>query len=113
VVSATFAHAVDPEGDAAVGDEVQASEPPSVAVPGWKIQIAAAPTRSSAEEILDQALTTAGEILAEATPYTEPVDVGSATLYRARFAGFTDKNAAQSACAYLVKRQFNCLALSN
>ncbi len=114
VASATFtSDAVDPEGDAAVGDEVQASPPPSVAVPGWKIQIAAAPTRSSAEEILDQALTTASEILAEATPYTEPVEVGSATLYRARFAGFNDKNAAQAACAYLVKRQFNCLALSN
>jgi D-alanyl-D-alanine carboxypeptidase len=114
VARVTFAHRpVAPEGDAAVGDESQAEQPPSVAVPGWKIQIAAAPTRSSAEEILDQALTTASEVLARATPYTEPVEVGSATLYRARFAGFDDKNAAQAACTYLVKRQFNCLALSN
>ena len=111
--SIVSARAPDPEGDAAVGDEVKAT---SVAIPevgGWKIQIAATPTRSSAETVLDQALSEAASMLADATPYTEPVAVGGATLYRARFAGFPDKDAARAACASLIKRDFNCLALSN
>jgi D-alanyl-D-alanine carboxypeptidase len=103
----------DPQGDAAVGDEVKASEAPGTSLPGWKIQVAATPTRSSAEEILDRALSKAAAVLVDATPYTEPVTVGDATLYRARFTGFPDRDAARAACAYLVKRDFNCLALTN
>jgi D-alanyl-D-alanine carboxypeptidase len=114
VATNAFVHdGAAPEGDAAVGDEVQAEKPASFAVPGWKIQIAAAPTRSSAEDVLDAALSTGSKALARATPYTEPVVVGDGTLYRARFSGFDDKQDAQAACAYLVKHEFNCLALSN
>jgi len=102
-----------PEGDAAAGDESAASQPPNPPIVGWKIQIAAAPTRALAEDILDLALSKASDVLADATPYTEPVGVGETTLYRARFAGFADAGAASAACAYLVKRDFNCLALSN
>ena len=80
---------------------------------GWNIQIAATPSRSSAEEILDRALSKGSAVLAGASPYTEPVVTGGTTLYRARFAGFPDQAAARAACAYLVKRDFNCLALSN
>ncbi|MEX0852484.1 MAG: D-alanyl-D-alanine carboxypeptidase family protein [Bauldia sp.] len=111
--SPTVPGSADAEGDAAVGDEAQASATPGAALDGWKIQIAAAPTRSSAEDILDRALSKASAVLAGAAPYTEPVTVGDAVLYRARFAGFRDKQAASAACSYLVERNFNCLALSN
>jgi len=80
---------------------------------GWKIQLAASPNRQSAEELLDRALAKGGAILADASPYTEPVEAGNATLYRARFAGFPDKEAARSACAYLTKQKFNCLAIAD
>ena len=50
-------------------------------------------------------------MLAKASPYTEPVTVGDTTLYRARFAGFVDKNQARAACAYLTRHDFKCLAL--
>ena len=84
------------------------------AIPGgWKIQLAAAPTRAAAEEILDHALSIAQTALASAMPYSEPVAVHGATLYRARFSGFANQQAAKNACAYLVKRDFQCLATSN
>jgi D-alanyl-D-alanine carboxypeptidase len=98
------------QGDTS-GTTEPAAAPPSVA--GWKIQIAAAPTRSGAEDILDKALSTGQKILASATPYTEPVVVGKDTLYRARFSGFANQDAARAACSYLVKRNFDCLAISN
>ncbi len=101
------------EGDAAVGDEVEASQAPTTAASGWRIQIAATPTRAAAEELLDHALSTASSILADASPYTETVAVGDSTLYRARFAGFANQQAARAACAYLVKRHFECLALGD
>ena len=53
-------------------------------------------------------------MLGKASPYTEPVVVsGKTTLYRARFAGFADKNEARAACAYLTRRDFDCLAISD
>ena len=35
------------------------------------------------------------------------------TLYRARFAGFSSKEAARSACTYLSGQKISCLAVSN
>ncbi len=99
------------QGDVSVKGEPAAPPPGNVA--GWKIQIAAAPTRAGAEDMLDHALSTAQTVLASATPYTEPVTVRGATLYRARFSGFANQQAAKNACSYLVKRNFECLATSN
>ncbi len=42
------------------------------------------------------------------TPYTETVHSGSATLYRARFSGFSNQAAAQSACKTLASAKFTC-----
>ena len=86
---------------------------PGAVITGWKIQIAATPTQSSAEDILDQALAKGAAVLAKASPYTEPVVSGNTTLYRARFAGFANKNEARAACAYLTRRDFHCLAMSD
>jgi D-alanyl-D-alanine carboxypeptidase len=91
----------------------EATDPAGLVPRGWKIQIAAAPVRASAQKILDNAKAKAPKVLADATAYTEPVTKGSTTLYRARFGGFKDKEAARKACAYLAKKDFSCLALSD
>jgi hypothetical protein len=101
-----------PEGDAAANDESIDADPPA-AHKGWRIQIAASPSQAAAEDMLDQALSKAGKVLAHASPYTEPVASTAGTLYRARFAGFTSKEAARNACTYLAKQKFSCLAINN
>jgi hypothetical protein len=74
---------------------------------GWKIQLAATPTQASALTVLQNARAAAvAEVFANTAPYTEPLEQGSQTLYRARFAGFADKDEAQAACAFLVKQKF-------
>jgi D-alanyl-D-alanine carboxypeptidase len=104
----------DDQGDASSGDTVSSiASGPGAMISGWKIQIAAAPTQSSAEDILDRALSKGAAVLAKAAPYTEPVTVDGSKLYRARFAGFANKNKARAACAYLARRDFKCLAISD
>jgi cell division septation protein DedD len=101
------------EGDTTVveDNEIVAVEAPVAT--GWKIQIAATPTRSAAESLLERARSEAGQVLADASAYTEPVTAGQGTLYRARFGGFADGDEARDACAFLVKHDFACLALTN
>ncbi|CAN5124157.1 hypothetical protein BH10PSE9_BH10PSE9_06760 [soil metagenome] len=94
-------------------DETSSIVAPTKAMTGWKIQLAAAPTQSQAEDILDRALGQASKVLRSASPYTEPVVNGNTKLYRARFAGFHDKAAARAACDYLSKRAFKCLTISD
>jgi D-alanyl-D-alanine carboxypeptidase len=107
--------AADPvdQGDTSADEDSSDAEAPGAVIAGWKIQIAATPTQASAEDILDQALSKASRVLGNASPYTEPVVSGGSTLYRARFAGFAGKAQARAACAYLAKRDFSCLALSD
>ncbi|MBN8995650.1 MAG: D-alanyl-D-alanine carboxypeptidase [Rhizobiales bacterium] len=81
------------------------------AVDGWKIQIAAAPSQSSAQDQLKKARAAAPKILASADDYLEPVSKDGATLYRARFSGFKSKDAARAACSYLARKNVSCLAL--
>jgi D-alanyl-D-alanine carboxypeptidase len=77
----------------------------------WKIQIGAMPNADSATATLERARAAAPTVLASVTPYTEPVPRNGETLYRARFAGFIDQDAAQAACAVLVREDFACLAV--
>jgi D-alanyl-D-alanine carboxypeptidase len=79
---------------------------------GWKIQLAAAPTQQAALVILQRARSEGADLFPDAAAYTEPVEKGSETLYRARFAGFAGKEEAQAACAFLVKRKFACYAIA-
>jgi len=44
---------------------------------------------------------------------TQEVDSDGTTLYRARFAGFSDKDEARNACLKLKRRSFSCLAVPN
>ena len=104
---------VDQGDTSSDGDETSSIVAPSAKVSGWKIQIAATPTQAMAEDLLDRALGQASKVLRTASPYTEPVTRGATTLYRARFAGFHDQAAARAACAFLAKRDFDCLAVSD
>ncbi len=83
----------------------------SISPDSWKIQIGAMPNRDSATATLERARQAAPTVLASLTPYTEAVPRNGETLYRARFAGFIDQNAAQAACAVLVREDFACLAV--
>ena len=113
LVGANSAFALDAmdQGDATPDDEIEATVQRPPPETGWKIQLAATPSQSSAEDILNRALTGGGDVLASATPYTEPVAKAGGTLFRVRFGGFPSKAAARSACAHMKRQKFDCIAL--
>lgn len=80
---------------------------------GWAIQIGSLPSEGQARDMLAKASATAGGTLRAASPYTETFNKGSATFYRARFVGFTSKQAAWDACASLKKKNFGCYAVAH
>lgn len=80
-------------------------------MPGWQVQIAAAESEHAAVSMLKKAQGALGSKLRGYDPYTEPVDSGGATLYRARFVGFETKTAAWNACRDLKQKRFNCYAV--
>jgi len=80
---------------------------------GWTIQIGAVPTEDGANALLEKAQATMGPVLASLQPVTQEIDHRGTTLYRARFAGFSDKDAARDACAKLKRKDFSCLAVAN
>lgn len=79
---------------------------------GWMIQIGSAPSADSARSLLKRATASAGRVLASAEPYTERFEKGSTVYHRARFAGFSSKDAATHACSVLKKKDFGCFAVS-
>jgi D-alanyl-D-alanine carboxypeptidase (penicillin-binding protein 5/6) len=113
IIGADSGFSLPPIGQGDVTYKGEPATTPDAASAGWKIQLTAAPSRSAAEDVLDRALSMAQSILASAKPYTEPVVSGKQTLYRARFSGFATEQAATTACDYLVKRNFACVATSN
>ncbi|PST63786.1 SPOR domain-containing protein, partial [Rhizobium sp. SEMIA4064] len=92
-------------------DEIQNAGKPATG--GWQVQIAATPTAQAAKDLLSEAQSKAGGALANASPYTEAVGKGSNTVYRARFVGFGSRDDANSACAALKRKDFNCMLLPN
>lgn len=88
-----------------------ASNDSSDPAPGWQIQIGATDTEDRAISLLKRAKGSVGGKLRAVDPYTEPVDSGGATLYRARFVGFSSKDQAWNACKSLKKAKFNCYAI--
>jgi D-alanyl-D-alanine carboxypeptidase len=108
---------VTDEGD---GGDDAAIDPPArpakviaeaKSIQGWKIQVAAAPTQSSARDQIKKARAAAPRVLAAADDYLEPVTKDGDTLYRARFSGFKSKETARAACSYLAHKGLSCLAL--
>ncbi|MFC4171099.1 serine hydrolase [Microvirga sp. GCM10011540] len=80
---------------------------PAARSSGYAIQIGALPSSDAAVEMLKTAQSKYGDILEGVEPVTEPYK----TFVRARFAGFTDRKAAQDACEKLREREVPCLAL--
>lgn len=81
-----------------------------IAVTPWVIQLAAENDESKARTLLDEAKSASGRLLARAAPFTEKINRGGATLYRARFSGFVEADTAQEACRTLKSRGFACFA---
>ena len=69
--------------------------------PGWHVQIGAVPTVEGANALLDKAKATLGTKFASLRPVTQEVESRGTTLYRARFAGFSDKEEARATCQKL------------
>ncbi len=79
------------------------------AVQGWVIQLGATDDEARARVLLDNARARSRS-LSEARGFTETVERGGATLFRARFAGFDDQAEANSACRELKRSGFACFA---
>ena len=80
--------------------------------PGWIIQVGAFPAEQAARQRLSNVQTKASKMLTGAEPFTETVDKGGTTFYRARFAGL-DKEQAEAACKYLKKNDVECVTVKN
>jgi D-alanyl-D-alanine carboxypeptidase len=104
-----------PGTDASAAEPDNITKPVSAAAPqahsGWMIQIGAFEGEQAAREHLDAAKLKVPE-LASADPYTEPVQKGDTTLYRARFSGL-DKETAEDDCRKLRRSDVPCMALKD
>lgn len=94
--------------------EAQNSVPEPVAQRSgdYLIQVGAFPEEGEAKKRLTLAVTTAKDELDRADPFTEKVNKGEKTLYRARFAGF-DRKQAEAACKSLRRGEIPCMLLKN
>ena len=77
----------------------------------WQVQIAASPSAKAAMALLEKAQSRAGAPLKGASRYTEETGKGKSKVYRARFTGFSTRDAADAACSALKKHDFDCLLL--
>lgn len=77
---------------------------------GWIIQIGAFGAEKEARAKLSVAKSKAGRVLSSADSYTEKVEKGASDIYRARFAGLTEKDA-KEACRLLQRNDFACMTL--
>jgi D-alanyl-D-alanine carboxypeptidase len=80
---------------------------------GWIVQIGAFDIERDAQRQLSTAHAKAGQVLDKADPYTEAVMKGDKTLYRARFAGFQQKDEAEAVCKQLKLSNIDCITIKN
>jgi len=79
---------------------------------GWIIQVGAFPAEPEAKKRLSSAQAKAAKLLTKAEAFTETVEKGGTTLYRARFAGL-DKDSAEAACKHLKRNDVECVTVKN
>jgi serine-type D-Ala-D-Ala carboxypeptidase (penicillin-binding protein 5/6) len=79
----------------------------------WEVQIAATDSEAAARSLLANARSNIAGSYAGIAPYTEAVQSGSATLYRARFTGFEDQSSAVSACKELKAQSYACVVMTS
>jgi D-alanyl-D-alanine carboxypeptidase len=80
---------------------------------GWIVQIGAFDVEREAQQKLSSAQAKIGHVLDRADPFTEPVMKGDKTLYRARFAGFPQKDEADAVCKQLKRNDIDCMTIKN
>jgi hypothetical protein len=80
---------------------------------GWIVQIGAFDIERDAQQQLSAAHAKAGQVLDNADPYTEVVMKGDRTLYRARLAGFQQKDKAEAVCNQLKLHDIDCITIKN
>jgi D-alanyl-D-alanine carboxypeptidase len=80
---------------------------------GWIVQIGAFDIEREAQRQLSSAHVKAGYVLDKADPFTEAVVKGDKTFYRARFAGFQQKDEAEAVCKQLKLRDIDCITIKN
>ncbi|MCA1403531.1 D-alanyl-D-alanine carboxypeptidase [Ensifer sp. IC3342] len=107
-IAASTAPVMPSERPTAVGDNAGVT---TTTNGHWQIQISTAPTAEDARKILVEAQSAGGAVLLGASPHTEVSGTGSAKQYQARFIGFASREAADSACAVLRKRSYDCTLL--
>jgi D-alanyl-D-alanine carboxypeptidase len=79
---------------------------------GWMIQIGATDEPGKAQELLSRAKSERNAALGHARPFTEKIQKGHETLWRARFAGL-EEDTAEAACRALKRAGFSCFATKN
>jgi D-alanyl-D-alanine carboxypeptidase len=79
---------------------------------GWMIQIGAAEDQEKANQLLSRARGQIAGFPSTARAFTEKVQKGKETLYRARFAGLEEESA-ESACKALKRSGFSCFTTKN
>ncbi len=79
---------------------------------GWMIQVGAFDDEKEARQRLDTVQDKIKSVLGKADPFTEKVDHGKKTFYRARFAGL-EKDQAEAACKHLKHSDIPCMLLKN
>jgi D-alanyl-D-alanine carboxypeptidase len=79
---------------------------------GWMIQIGATEDADKAQELLARAKSEGHGVLGRARAFTEKVQRGRETLWRARFAGL-EEDSADLACRTLKRAGFSCFATRN
>jgi D-alanyl-D-alanine carboxypeptidase len=80
---------------------------------GWIVQIGAFDIEREAQRQLSSAHVKAGHVLDNADPFTEVVVKGDKTFYRARFAGFQNRDEAEAVCKQLKLSDSDCMIIKN
>jgi len=93
-------------------DEAPTPQPAAKSHTGWMIQIGAFDNEKEAKQRLNTAQDKAKKLLHSANPFTEAVEKGDKTYYRARFAGL-EKDQAAAACRHLRRRDIPCIVLKD
>ena len=104
---AVAAYAEPEPAPAPAVDPVNTASVPS----GWAVQVASSPKQSEAQAFLDRTSKQAPKVLADASGFTVAFEKDGVTYYRARFGGFSSKNAAWDACNALKKKKITCYAV--
>jgi D-alanyl-D-alanine carboxypeptidase len=97
---------------ASLESDAPAPSPRPSAHGGMLIQIGATPTIEQANALIARAKGAGRGALAAAHPFTEKVQKGETTLFRARFAGL-DPNGADAVCKTLKRAGIACFAVRN